>query len=706
MQDEDFKVTKSNDAMLGEIDYDEFCEFLDSQVFLVHDMLLADIENYNMYFNKFYTYMKQGFERPEVRKHPIRFKFTDNPREPVKEMEIRHMIVNMIHWRPFIIMDKVEDLGPQHVMDCKHLTAKYRDNWINTYIIDPYRKMFSNDRMNIIIERVIADSVTISNDFNVIMAMTMNIESFIDIESKNKRVSEIIHTQIPDGWQPKEIEKTQHELMVEFIDILKQEPDMCLYPMLNAGTGIKDKQLSEFAIIGGLKPDINGNTLPTPINSNFLINGLNNVTNYYIDAQAGRKSIILNKSSMGTSGHFSTMCIQVASTVNLSRRFCHDIAHGIHGNHYGCNTKRPLVYHIDSPDKLKNINRRYYYLEPTMVELRCVNAKHDKWLIGKTVFLRSPMTCTCEDGICPICYGDLAYTNAEIEFTIGAYAAAKLNNKLSQNILSTKHLLTTNSEEIVFCDLFYQFFKLDSYKFKVDMDSTENFYDWYIRILNDDIFEFNAKEEGDFNYFIERFFLYNKKTKECVEIKELNKTQTMYLYEDVLKMFTKSKDKNFDGVELCINDLADDETYFAVIIIENNELTKPLKNIMRLLNRKDHYDCETIDDLLNKMNDLLIECGHNLQSVHAECIMRTIIKDTDNILMQPRFDDISRLNKYQILTIGSALMNNPSLTVSYSFQDLGKQVTNPNTNLKCEKSSYDYLYSETIPTHKPNVNLY
>ena len=80
MQDEDFKVSISQDEKLGEINYKEFCNFLDSQVFLVHDMLLADKENYKMYFKKFYDYMKQGFERPEVRKHPIKFKFTDNPR--------------------------------------------------------------------------------------------------------------------------------------------------------------------------------------------------------------------------------------------------------------------------------------------------------------------------------------------------------------------------------------------------------------------------------------------------------------------------------------------------------------------------------------------------------------------------------------------------------------------------------------------------
>ena len=103
--------------------------------------------------------------------------------------------------------------------------------------------------------------------------------------------------------------------------------------------------------------------------------------------------------------------------------------------------------------------------------------------------------------------------------------------------------------------------------------------------------------------------------------------------------------------------------------------------------------------MVSKMAELLIECGHPLDLVHAEVIISTIIKDTTNILIQPHFDDEARSEDYQILTISSALINNPSLTVSLSFQDLGKQVTNPNTNLKCEKSAYDYMYSVVLPKY-------
>ena len=38
-------------------------------------------------------------------------------------------------------------------------------------------------------------------------------------------------------------------------------------------------------------------------------------------------------------------------------------------------------------------------------------------LVGKTIFLRSPITCASAsrgDGVCYRCYGDIAYTNADI----------------------------------------------------------------------------------------------------------------------------------------------------------------------------------------------------------------------------------------------------------------------------------------------------
>ncbi len=73
--------------------------------------------------------------------------------------------------------------------------------------------------------------------------------------------------------------------MGEQIKILLNDPGRnLLQPILKSGAGIKSKQLAEFSINGGFKPDLDGNTIPIPINSNFVVGGLSNVTNYYIDS--------------------------------------------------------------------------------------------------------------------------------------------------------------------------------------------------------------------------------------------------------------------------------------------------------------------------------------------------------------------------------------------------------------------------------------
>ena len=55
------------------------------------------------------------------------------------------------------------------------------------------------------------------------------------------------------------------------------------------------KQLSEFTINGGLKPDLSGVTIPIPINSNTLIRGLDKPSSLYLDALGARKSLIMNQ---------------------------------------------------------------------------------------------------------------------------------------------------------------------------------------------------------------------------------------------------------------------------------------------------------------------------------------------------------------------------------------------------------------------------
>ena len=88
--------------------------------------------------------------------------------------------------------------------------------------------------------------------------------------------------------------------------------------------------------------------------------------------------------------------------------------------------------------------------------------KTDKHLIGKTLLFRDPGKCGCKDGICKTCYGALATVNKGMD--VGIFASTIISRPLSQNILSTKHLNTTDSCLIEFNDCFDKSFKLEEIK--------------------------------------------------------------------------------------------------------------------------------------------------------------------------------------------------------------------------------------------------
>jgi hypothetical protein len=91
----------------------------------------------------------------------------------------------------------------------------------------------------------------------------------------------------------------------------------------------------------------------------------------------------------------------------------------------------------------------------------------------------------------------------------------------------------------------------------------------------------------------------------------------IYIYSDTVDMFSQHE----EYYEMNFNTL-DEDIELGVVVIENNEIIKPLKNIQRLLDKKDHYGCETVDDLVNVMCSLLIEANIVANSVHSELIMK------------------------------------------------------------------------------------
>ena len=669
------------DNTVEPLDYEKFDSFLNNEVFVVHGIMESK-KTFKSFLNELYLYMKQGFELEKVRKHPITYKFKAKDKETYT-MEVRHFIVNLMLWSAFIRYDRVDLIDKTQIFDCTNITEDSLEGYMNTHLIEPFQSTIDASEISKALDDCIYMLSLIYLDFTLIMGLTMDMETFIDLRERYPRFNELLNTKPENGMQPSEIEDMIDNRLQEYLDIvINQDKTNNLRPFLVTGAGINRGQLAQFSIMDGLKPDIEGNVNPTPIDSNFINGGLNSISNFYIDGQAGCKPLILNKTVMGKSGYFSYKTMTLSSNYRLSQSV-HD-----------CHSKRPIKYEVLTKKHLKKINNRYYVKEDG--SLAIVNAKKDTYLIGQTILLRDPVTCCSKDGICHVCYGDLWYTNRDPAFHAGRFAATQINEPIQQKILSSKHMLRTVSNLIKFSEAFSRFFILDTNKIRINMDSDENMADWKFFVYDEDFYytdELNTDE--DFNAYIEKFYLVHKRTGEVIEFAELGK-RDMFLFSSVLSMLKKDKLNDESGKSFVLSKLTTEDAICAINIV-NNELSTPLKNIIKLLDRKDHFNCNTIDDMVNKLVQLTIDSGMSVDAVHGSMLIKGLIRDANNILLAPDFSNPDLTDKdYTMLSVSNALIYNPSLSVSFAFDNANKQIINPLTYKKYKPSDYDIFFKEDI----------
>lgn len=626
-----------------------------------------------------FKYLQSGFEVKELRECPIKFKFHKD--SETHTIQLRHFLVNLIFWEPLIVLEAQSHLDETYIIEPKKMSAGYIESYINSKIVIPYKDKVSNRKLNKIIDDLIFNLGRISTDFGIVMGMTMNVESFINVANNNSRFNDIIRTVIDPAMQPSEIESILHKLTDEEVDILMSEPNV-LQSMLHAGSGIKAKQLAEFSINGGLKPDLSGRTIPMPINSNFLVSGTNSVSGYFIDNVGARKSLIFNKNVMGKSGHFSRKTMLVVSDIKLREDTHH------------CSSVHPIKYNIRTKKHLSYLVGRSYRL-PESIEYKTLTSE-DTHLIGKDILVKSPMTCASKEGICEECYGHMLFHTNFNGVGVGAYAGAMLTNPLSQSILSSKHLLTTTSETVEFDDVFNTFFTLVANEITLSTTTDVDLNNYSLVIMQDNIETLDNLDEGEINDYITKFHIRNNVTEELFEIKEAN-SKELYISPE-LKSLMKITKKQKSVYDIELSEIPDDYRLF-LIQIENAELTRPLYKIMALLDGKEKrkaLNVYTLSDAAQVMLDLMIESKINIQAVHAEVILSALIRSESNVLEKPDFRRYDALDDTQLLTVSSALEKHPSLLTGFSFQYLGRQLLNPLTFKKTGQSFVDAFFKESL----------
>ena len=254
-------------------------------------------------------------------------------------------------------------------------------------------------------------------------------------------------------------------------------------------------------------------------------------------------------------------------------------------------------------------------------------------------------------------------------------------------ILSTKHLLTTVSEKIEFNEEFYKFFTLTAGQIEpvLNNDNIPDLDDYAIWINPNEIYKSDElDDDSSFNTYIQgSFYVQNLVTKEHIEIKSLNESKQMFLTDESLTLLKKGKGY------IKFKDMEESTPLFELTIL-NNELTKPLYELMDLINtaRKKDEPEMTYSEMAQKFTDLLLEAGIAAMALSGELIINRLIRNNPDVdYSRPDFSKEEEPD-YQIYTILKALENNKSLLIGISSQDIKRQLLSDDLITRKTGSSY------------------
>lgn len=342
---------------------------------------------------------------------------------------------------------------------------------------------------------------------------------------------------------------------------------------------------------------------------------------------------------------------------------------------------------------LSRLEGRFYKTKKSSSFLKVISIE-DIHLIGKTIYLRSPIYCTNKNGkICSKCYGELYNNNREIN--IGVIAGTIITSRFTQNILSSKHSLMTNSQKIELPSDYDKYFILDGSSLLLDTNNINDIKEYslvlYEKDLQTDVMDdYEDNEDMPLNIIEELTCSYCRIEAFGESVLKLTEENGMQLkLTEYTKTLVNKYSKDDDKIVIPLSSIDSNEILFE-FDVANHELTKTLNQVKDLLEKKEHGGCETIEELVQMFNRLLIDGKIYSMSIHAEIIIRGLIRDAKDVLRLP--DWTKSDTEYTILTVQKALMENPSPLISLSYERVEEQLRKVLTFRKFKPSLIDKLF--------------
>lgn len=694
----------------------EFTNFLVGKPTTIYTKNINSVtwaDYYKELLNVFIDYI----ERPELQNSFIKFIF-----ETGDEIELTsaHSLINICMWG--FVVNTNQKIEPKHIFFEKDgITASHIKKYIDMYCIIPSRDSENDDKLDMFkLNDTIYKSLRslrFVDQFSLFFNNTVNIEDFIDMD----RYCPEFHKILEKDYSVLSADKMNIEALEDtrkLVELMKNAEqyigrDHCLADAFRAKVGVKEKQLREFLTNIGVKPNGKGGVFPYPVNTSYIKGGATNLYWYLSEAIIGRQAKILEKKNTADSGAFSR---SVMLNCTLSKLYTKPGTSQIDKN-YDCHTRNFVKLTIKNEKILSILADRYYRFDPHGMEYRIHNKyqvlKKDSHLIGKTIYLRSPITCASAangKGICRKCFGDLY--NTFIATMLAAYSSSAVTQPLTQMMLSAKHLLEAKIVETVLEATKTDTLQIENVEDYVLLENESiiinpNLQDikkWNLVINSDDIiyeerFDLNdddtegsldGEEFKDTAPYTTVFYLQNTSTGKTIQIKGF-RYETLYFTQGLINISEKYTNDD-DNIVIPLKVIESQNIELFEVGIQNDDMTNRLKSITNCLNLKSITESFTKEEFLETLIDRLIDVGIDyVMSVHIEVIIMNQLRDGDNILQYPNWD-IENNTNYQILTLKRSIINHPSITVAVQGDNIAKTLITPNSFRRNMPSQFDLLY--------------
>ena len=651
-------------------------------------------DNINDHIEGIYAILKDGIETDYIHNFIVKITWGG---DLYAQLSIVDYWYNLFMWN--MVLKNGEDIRPKHLFWQRELKKKDIKDFVDRFVLTREQKIAKgNDFLN---DNLCDGLWNWSNieTFSGYLANTINNEDDIDMMNMIPEYYNLMHASLADVPFD-QVKNVGMDLTHKAIDYIKDSEQYLGYEhglanSFRASEAVSDRQFKEVYVNIGTKSNGSGSVYPINIDKSFKMGGVNDPESYFVESSTARAAQIMSKTNVGDSGDYARILgLNNTDTIlNLDPD-------------YMCASRNFIKYEIKTMKHLDMIKNRYYRFNPRGMEY-LIDDK-DESLVGKTIYLRSPMTCSSHahgHGICKRCYGDLYYTN--IDINVGKFAAEELSSQLTQRLLSSKHLLETMIRAMKWNSEFNDWFELDINTIRLaDLSDIDNLRKYYLVVDPEDIFlvseeedavtmldedgnEINieAEDSARYNEYITHF---NIKTPDGNMIWFGTEDQDSMYISPALNNIIRHKAVAGEGqvVLIPLANLVDEDLFY--VKINNDEISKTMNDIINVTNKASITEQMTKDEAMQAMVDLVVSGHLNVDAIHLEVILSNQIVNPKDILKKPDWD-VENI-PYRMFTLDHALSNNPSVIVSLLYKDLHRVLYNPLTFTKNAPSFFDMFF--------------